>query len=71
MFEGNRIREVAASTIIESPDKMRKVKGHNPFAEILQGNKNGHQNKIDHQEPLSHMPFLKIQAIQKSEIIHE
>jgi hypothetical protein len=31
LFDGKRIREVAASTIIESPDKEKRLKMQNPF----------------------------------------
>lgn len=31
LFDGKKIREVAASTIIDSPDKMKKVKTKSPF----------------------------------------
>lgn len=43
LFDGRRIREVAASTIIDSPDKEKRLKMQNPFNEILKTNNNqGH-----------------------------
>lgn len=44
LFDGKRIREVAASTIIESPDKEKRLKMQNPFNEILKTNNNNDQN---------------------------
>jgi len=47
LFDGKRIREVAASTIIESPDKEKRLKMQNPFNEILKTNNDQNCNKIE------------------------
>lgn len=50
LFDGKRIREVAASTIIESPDKEKRLRMQNPFNEILQINNINNHHQVEQQQ---------------------